>query len=91
MISDYVATQFSSKIFDSAGVYAPRRFHCQLQTNRISCKNLSTIQRSDQELQTSWAGTLVLSMVWVDKMMTVSSSNFSATPRKTASGNSWKF
>jgi len=90
MISGYVATQFSSKIFDSAGVYAPRRFHCQLQTNGISCKNLSTIQRSDQELQTSWAGTLVLSMVWVDKTMMVSSSNFSATPRKTASGNSCK-
>jgi hypothetical protein len=90
MISGYVATQFSSKIFDSAGVYAPRRFNCQLQTNGISCKNLSTIQRSDQELQTSWAGTLVLSMVWVDKTMMVSSSNFSATPRKTASGNSCK-
>jgi len=50
-----------------------------------SCKYLSTIQRSDQELRPSWAGTLVWFLVWSDKMLWVSSSNFSATLRKKAS------
>jgi len=53
-----------------------------------SCKNLSTIQRSDQVLRTSWASTLVWSLVLPDETMLVSSSNFSATPRQTASRNS---
>jgi len=30
LISGCAATQFSSMISDSAAVYAPRRFHCQL-------------------------------------------------------------
>jgi hypothetical protein len=58
------------------------------QTSWNSCKNLSTVQRSDQELWTSWAGTLVWSLVWPDETLGVSSSNFSATPRTIASGKS---
>ena len=55
-----------------------------------SCKNLSTIQRSDQELRTCWAGTIVWFLVWPVQTLGVSSSNFSARQRKTASRNSCK-
>ena len=55
-----------------------------------SCKNFSMIQRSDQELWTCWAGTLVGSVVWPDQTSLASSSDFIVTPRKTASTNSCK-
>ena len=55
-----------------------------------SCKNLSTIQWSDQEFWPLWAGSLVLSTVWPDQTLTMSSSNFSAAPRKQVSSNSCK-
>jgi len=55
-----------------------------------SSKHLSTIQQSDQELRTSWAGTLVWSLVFPDETLWVSSCNFSATPMKTASKNACK-
>jgi hypothetical protein len=60
-------------------------------TSRNSCKNLSTMQRSDQGLRTSRAATLVWFLVWPVQTLGVSSSNFSATPWKTASINSYKF
>jgi hypothetical protein len=52
-----------------------------------SCKYLSTIQQSDQELWTSRACTLVWSLVMPDQTLSMSRSNFSATPRKTACRN----
>jgi hypothetical protein len=55
------------------------------------CKNLSMIQRSDQEIRTYWACTLVWYLVWPDQTLVVLSSNFSATPRKTASENCCKY
>jgi hypothetical protein len=45
-----------------------------------SYKNLSTIQRSDQELMTYKAGTLV----WSNDTPSVSLDDFIATPRKQA-------
>jgi hypothetical protein len=53
-----------------------------------SCKNLSMLQWSDQEFRTSWARTLVWSLVLPDQAVLASSSNFSATPKKTTSINS---
>jgi hypothetical protein len=55
-----------------------------------SCKNPSTIQRSNQKLWTSWADTLVRSVVWPDQTPLTSRSDFSASPRKTTSRNSCK-
>jgi hypothetical protein len=49
-----------------------------------SCKNLSTIQRPDQELWTSWTSTLVRP----DETPPASPGDFIATPRKQASWNS---
>jgi len=49
-------------------------------TSRNSCKNLSKIQRSDQELMTYKAGTLV----WSNDTPSVSLDDFIATPRKQA-------
>jgi hypothetical protein len=46
------------------------------------------IQRSDQQLRTSRAGTLVWFLVWPFQTLGVSSSNFSATPKKATSINS---
>ena len=60
----------------------PRKLACW-----NSCKNLSTIQRSDQELRTSWSGTLVWSLVLPDQIVLVSSRNFTTTPRKTTCRN----
>jgi hypothetical protein len=51
-----------------------------------SCNNLSMIQRSDQELGTSWAGTLV----WPDQTPPGSNDDFFATPSKQPSWNSYK-
>jgi len=51
-----------------------------------SCKNLSTIRRSDQELWTIWAGTLV----WPDETPLASHGHFIAMPQKQASWNSYK-
>jgi hypothetical protein len=48
--------------------------------SRISCKNLSTMQRSDQELMTYRAGTLV----WSDETPPASLDDFVATLRKQA-------
>jgi hypothetical protein len=53
-----------------------------------SCENLSTIQRSDQELWTSRPDTLVLSVVWPDKTLSTLSSDILLTQRKIASANS---
>ena len=53
-----------------------------------SYENLSTIQRSDQELWTFWPVTLVWSVVWPDETLGALSSDSIATPRKTASRNS---
>jgi hypothetical protein len=55
-----------------------------------SCKNSSLIQQSDLELWTFWAGSLVWLVVWPNKMLVPSSTNFIAMPRKRISGNSWK-
>jgi hypothetical protein len=50
-------------------------------TSINSCINLSTIQRSDQELMTYRAGTLV----WPDETPPASPGDLIATPRKQAS------
>jgi len=52
----------------------------------IYCKNLSTIQRSDETLEPFWAVTLV----WRDRTFASQRRDFIATKRKKASRNSCK-
>jgi len=55
-----------------------------------SCKNLSTIQRSDQDLWTFWASFLVWSVVWLDEMSTAWSRVILSMQGKTLFANSCK-
>jgi hypothetical protein len=75
---------------DTSGVSLQLHYDTKETSLFHTCKNLNMIQWSDQVLRTSWAVTLVQSLVWPDKTLGVSSSNFMVTPRKIASENSFK-